>query len=278
MKEITLKVSDRCDILKYILENTDYKKNKVKSLFKYKQVYLNGNLVKKLPIIVNKNDIISIKLEKNITPSFNIIYEDDEILVVDKKSGLLTIGTSNHDSDTLYRRVREYAKKCNFQVFIVNRLDKETSGIVMFAKSERVKMNYQNNWNELVTKRSYIALVEGKIKKDGRIENYLFEENNTFVHSSTIGKKAITNYHVLKFNNTYTLLDVNIETGRKNQIRVHLSELGYPVVGDKKYGSKLNPINRMCLHSYELDIKNPITGKIYKFKSSCPKEIYELIN
>lgn len=277
MKKIILNVNSDSDILEYIINNTDYKKNKVKSFFKYKEVLVNNKVVNKLPLLVHKGDIISIELNKKIDTIFNIIYEDNEILVVEKEAGLLTIGTSNKEVNTLYRQVREYGKKCNFQVFIVNRLDKETSGIVMFAKSERIKMNYQNNWNELVTKRNYIAVVEGKILKDGRIDNLLFEEANTFVHSSKIGKRAITNYHVIKSNNKYTLLDISIETGRKNQIRVHMQELGHPIVGDKKYGSKINSKNRMYLHCYELEIKNPLSNKIYNFKCECPKSIYELV-
>ena len=271
MKNIKLIVKNNSDIIDYIVNNSDYSKSKIKSFFKYKKVSVNNKVIDKLPYKVNTNDTIEISLEKEVKTPFRIIYEDNEILVVDKKAGLLTIGSSASDTDTLYRMVRKYATENKFQVFIVNRLDKETSGIVMFAKSERFKMLYQDNWNELVTKRGYIAIVEGTIKKDGRIENLLYEEKNTFVHSSKIGKKAITNYKVLKYNDKYTLLDINIETGRKNQIRVHMSEMGNPVVGDKKYGSHIDPIKRMCLHSYELVLRHPISGERLVFESEIPK-------
>ena len=276
MKNIRINVKSNDDIINYLINNTDYSKNKIKSFIKYKKICVNNKIVSRLPYKVNTGDIIVINLEKEVETPFRIIYEDDEIIVINKKAGLLTIGSNSSDPNTLYRQVREYANKNNFYVFIVNRLDKETSGIVMFAKSERIKMMYQNNWNELVTKRSYLALVEGKLTKGGRIENLLFEEANTFVHSSKIGKKAITNYEVIKYNDKYTLLDINIETGRKNQIRVHMSELGYPIVGDKKYGSHVDPIKRMCLHAYMLQLKHPITGDIMTFNCDTPS-IFEKI-
>lgn len=271
MKNIRLEVKSNDDIINYLVNNTDYSKSKIKSLLKYKQVLVNDRKVNKLPFNVKRDDIIEINLFKKLDLPFEIIYEDNDIIVVNKKAGILTVSGMSGEINTLYRQVREYLNNKKEQLFIVNRLDKETSGIVMFAKSERIKMMYQNSWNDLVTKRGYTAVVEGKIKENGRIENLLYEENNTFVHSSKIGKKAITNYIVLRSNNKYTLLDIDIETGRKNQIRVHMSELGYPIVGDKKYGSKIDPIKRMCLHSYMLEIINPITRKKMSFSCEIPK-------
>ncbi len=277
MKKITIIVKENDDLVKYLCNNTNYSKNKIKSLLKYKKIYVNKKIVNKLPYNVNIDDLITIDLEIKEEIPFEIIYEDNEILLVKKRAGLLTIGTMGENEKTLYHMVREYANKNKYRLFIINRLDKETSGIVMFAKNERIKMLYQDNWNELVTKRGYIAIVEGNINKDGRIENLLYEEKNTFVHSSKIGKKAITNYKVLKNNDKYTLLDIHIETGRKNQIRVHMSEMGNPIVGDKKYGSKIDPINKMCLHNYELEFKHPITHKIYHFEYDYPSYFDRLI-
>ncbi len=277
MKRITINVKEKDDLINYILNNSDYSKSKIKSLIKYKKITVNNKTIKKLPMIVSENDVIVIDLEKEIDTPFEILYEDKEILVVNKDSGLLTIGTHIDNENTLYKMVRKYATESHFQVFIVNRLDKETSGIVMFAKSERIKLLYQNNWNELVKKRGYIAVVEGVVKESGRIENLLYEEKSTFVHSSSIGKKAITNYSILKSNSKYTMLDINIETGRKNQIRVHMSELGYPVVGDKKYKSASDPIKRMCLHAYELVITHPITKDTLKFYCEYPKIFDKLV-
>ena len=202
--------------------------------------------------------------------------------MVDKDAGLLTISASNinkHNEDTLYRRVRAYLNKKSEYAFIVNRIDKETSGIVMFAKSEKLKDKLQDNWNERVKYRGYVAVVSGRIEKSGRIDNYLYEDRMTFSHSTNHGgKRAITNYKVIRISDKYTMLDVNIETGRKNQIRVHMTEMNHPIVGDKKYYSKDNSLKRLALHHYEIDLIDPITGKLLVFKSEVPSVFYSLFN
>lgn len=276
MKKINLIVKENSDLIEYLVSNTDYSKAKVKSLIKYKKIYINGKNNFKLPITLKTNDKLEIDLEIKEELPFEIVYEDNEIIVVNKEAGLLTIANYNEKELTLYHQVREYANKHNFKLFIVHRLDRETSGLVMFAKSERMKMLFQDNWNELVKTRGYFALIEGKLVKKGRIDNLLYEEKNTFVHSSKLGKRAITNYEPIKYNDEYSLLNVTIETGRKNQIRVHLSELGHPIVGDKKYGSKKNPIKRLGLHAYKLEIMHPITRKYFNFELDMPKEFKKM--
>ncbi len=260
-------VKNDSDLMTYLTENTDYSKKKIKSLIKYKKVKINNKLIKKLPILLKTNDLVTIELDKKEQLPFEIIYEDKKIIVVNKKAGLLTVGTDKEKKLTLVHQLREYGKKHNFKVFVIHRLDKDTSGVVMFAKNEKVKKLYQDNWNDLVIKRGYIALVTGNLTKSGRIDNYLVEQKNTFVKSNHNGKRAITNYKVLKNKNGYTLLDITIETGRKNQIRVHMSELGYPIVGDLKYGGAFSPLKRMALHCHILKIKNPETLKIEVFEA-----------
>lgn len=257
-----------------ILSDYGIGKNKVKSLVRYGNIYVNGIKIMKLPYEVVSGDIINISDEIKIDTNLDIIYEDDNYLIVNKEAGLLTISTSNINKDkeiTLYRKVREYLNSKREYAFIVNRIDKETSGIVVFVKNLKLKEKLQNNWNDIVLKRGYIAVVSGKIINDGRIENYLYEDKNTFVHSSKFGKLAITNYKVLKYNDRYSMLDVNVETGRKNQIRVHFSEMGYPIVGDKKYCCKDNSLRRLCLHAYELQFIDPISKKKLVFKSEVPR-------
>lgn len=271
MKNINLTVQEESDLIEYLIKYTDYNKSKIKSLLKYKKIYINGLNNFKLPIKLKINDNIKIDLTiKEILP-FEIIYEDNDIIVVNKNAGLLTIATKDEREITLYHQVREYAHKNKFKIFIVHRLDRDTSGLVLFSKNEYLKNLLQDNWNNLVKNRRYYALVHGKIKEDGKIDNFLYEEKNTFVHSSKLGKRAITSYKPIRYNEKYTLLDVNITTGRKNQIRVHLSELGFPIVGDKKYGLKYNPINRLGLHAYKLTIVHPITKKILDFELKIPE-------
>lgn len=248
-------------------------KNKIKTLIKLGTISVNNKVINKLPYTVYPNDIIVIGNKIN-DYHINIVYEDKNYLVVDKKEGLLTISTSNENKkneDTLYKIVRKYLNDKKEYAFIVNRIDKETSGLVIFAKNEKLKNDLQEDWNNIVKSRKYIAIVSGYIAKDGKIDNYLYEDKLTFVHSTKKGgKRAITNYHVIKTNKKYTMLDINIETGRKNQIRVHMSEMNHPIVGDKKYYSKDNNLKRLCLHHYEISLIDPITNKLLTFKSNIP--------
>ena len=255
-------------------------KNKVKTYVKLGYISVNGVKVQKLPFEVNAQDCVRVKENKEEDCSFDIIYEDDSYLVVDKEAGLLTISTSNFNKDyedTLYKRVRNYLNNKGEKVFIVNRIDKETSGLVIFVKSEKLKEDLQKHWNQIVQKRGYVAIVGGKITKKGRIDNYLYEDKRTFSHSTKVGgKRAITNYRPIQWNDKYTMLDVWIETGRKNQIRVHMTEMNHPIVGDKKYYSKDNCLKRLALHHYEIQFIDPITKKILSFHSKVPKEFYGL--
>ena len=205
----------------------------------------------------------------------DIIYEDKEILVINKPAGLLTISTEKEKYKTLYHQAREYVKKQNpkNKIFIVHRLDKDTSGVVLFAKNEKLKKKLQNRWNEVAFQREYIAIVEGNVnEKKATLKSYLLEDKNHYVYSinSKQGSLAITHYEVLKNSKAYSLLRIKIDTGRKNQIRVQLSNTGHPIIGDKKYGSKKNPIGRMGLHASILGLK--IDKKEYKWLAKIPKE------
>ncbi len=206
----------------------------------------------------------------------DILFEDKELLVINKPAGLLTIATEKEKLHTLYHQAREYVKKQNpkNKVFIVHRLDKDTSGIVVFAKNEKLKKELQDSWNQIVFLREYIAIVEGKvIKKQDTIKSYLIEDKNFKVYSTSSqqGTLAITTYETLASTKAYSLLRITIATGRKNQIRVQLSEIGHPIVGDKKYGSKKNPMGRMGLHASKLGVRvNP--KKEFFFQARVPRE------
>ena len=207
-----------------------------------------------------------------------ILYEDKSIIVVSKPSNLLTISTTNEKDRTMFHKVLEYERKKNKnnKVFIVHRLDKDTSGILVFAKNEKVKKILQNNWNDV--KRYYIAIVEGvPSKKQDTIKSYLKETKTLMTYSNNKdGKLAITKYNVLKSNKKYSLLDIEILTGRKNQIRVHMQDIGHPIIGDKKYSAATNPINRLGLHAYKITLKHPITSEEMTFEDKIPKEFIDL--
>ena len=197
----------------------------------------------------------------------NIIYEDKYLIVVYKPKGMLTIRGNNHNDNNLYDEVKTYLKRKNpkNKVFIVHRLDKDTSGLIVFSKSEKVKYELQNNWHDVI--RRYYAVVCGKFIENTTLKDYLYESKSLDVFitkDKEKGKLAITNVEVLAYNNKYSILDINILTGRKNQIRVQLASRGYPILGDKKYGIKKYP--RMMLDAYYLKFKHPVLNTICEFK------------
>ena len=280
MKNIKLTSDKDIDLVKYLSDN-NIAKNKTKTYVKLGLIYINDKRIKKLPYLIHKNDKIEIKKE-NVTFNLEILYEDINYLIVNKEAGLLTISTDKKDSkyeDTLYRRVREYLNSKKEMCFIVNRIDKETSGIVIFVKNDKLKEQLQSNWNNIVKDRGYIAIVEGIITKSGRVDNYLYEDKMTFSHSTKVGgKRAITNYQPIKRNDKYTMLDIHIETGRKNQIRVHMMEMNHPILGDKKYKCKSNPLKRLALHHYKISFVDPLSNNILTIEKKVPKEFYDLFS
>ena len=191
----------------------------------------------------------------------------------------LFLYTNNETKDIIDRSQSYLKKTSNKYIFVVHRLDQDTSGVLIFSKDKNIRDRMQDNWNTIVKKRGYQAIVDGKLKGNGTIKSFLTEDRNQFVHStkSNNGKEAITHYSTIKTNNNYTLLQVFIDTGRRNQIRVHLSEKGYPIAGDKKYKCKTNPIKRLCLHANILEFIHPVTKKLIHIESNIPKEMEKLL-
>jgi 23S rRNA pseudouridine1911/1915/1917 synthase len=264
------------EFLKKMFSNLS--KNSVKSLLHNEKVFVNGNMTTKYNYELNIGDVVEIR--EKVAKNIDIIYEDKDIIVINKPSGLLTVATEKEKNKTAYHLVMEYLKKKNKnnRIFIIHRLDKDTSGIIMFAKNERAKHLYQDNWNDIVKKRCYYAVIDGKMEnKEGTIKSYL-KENGNMVYSvkDRSGKLAITEYKVLKERKNISLLDINLKTGRKNQIRVHMKENKTPILGDLKYGEKSKLINRLALHAYKLELINPVTKKLLIFEASMPNEIKTL--
>lgn len=209
----------------------------------------------------------------------NIIYEDKDIIVINKPTHLLTISTENEKERTLFHKVYLYLKKKNKnnKVFVVHRLDKDTSGLIVFAKSEIVKKKLQNNWDKSI--RNYVAVVNGNVLKEkDTLRSYLKETKTLLVYSTNdkSGDLAITSYQKIMFNKEYSLLSINIKTGRKNQIRVQLNDIGHSIVGDKKYGIKKDPLRRLCLHANYLEFNHPITDKKMSFDIDIPNSFISL--
>ena len=205
-----------------------------------------------------------------------IVYEDPAVIVIDKPEGLLTMATATERSKTAYALLRQClnSKRPPEHLFIVHRLDREASGLLVFAKSVEAKEYLQDQFKAHTAGRRYVAVVEGSIKEnDFTIRTYLTENAAYRVYSTKnikVGKLAVTHVHVVKRTAKHTLVEVKLETGRKHQIRVHLAERGHPIVGDKNYGSRTNPIRRLALHGAHLDFRHPITGKLMHFDSPPP--------
>ncbi len=212
-----------------------------------------------------------------VKDKLDIIYEDKELIVVNKPAHMLTIATEDEKVNTLYHKVYEYLKRKNKsnKVFIVHRLDRDTSGIVLFAKNQKLKEFLQNDWNNCAITREYMAVVEGYVDPVKQtIKEYLKETKTllTYATDDTSGKEAITEYEVIKRSKAFSTLKINIKTGRKNQIRVAMQNINHPIIGDKKYGSTKNPLRRICLHAQKLEIIHPISKKVYTFETRHPRE------
>lgn len=271
-------IKEDIELMGFLLNH--YNKKSVKNLLKYKQVKVNGKNVSQFNYQLKLGDIVSVDKNNKDKLSFEILYEDDELVVINKPAGLLSISGGHEKEKTAYHLVGEYlrTKDKRAKVFVVHRLDKDTSGVLMFAKNEKIKNLLQKNWNQIVYKRGYLAIVEGKLKKKtGIIKNYLDESKTQMVYiTNKGGKLAITNYQVLKESKFYSLVEVFLDTGRKNQIRVHMQSLGHSIIGDKKYGASTNPIKRMGLHSHLFGFVHPITKKKMEFEAKEPQEFKKI--
>lgn len=268
------------DIELMVFLSNHYNKKSVKNLLKYKMVKVNGKIISQFNYQLKLGDIVSVNKNNKDKLCFEILYEDGELIVINKPSGLLSISGGHEKKKTAYHLVGEYLRTKNkkAKVFVVHRLDKDTSGVLMFAKNEKIKKLLQENWNQIVYKRGYLAIVEGKLKKKtGVIRNYLDESKTQMVYiTNKGGKLAITNYRVLKESKHYSLVELFLDTGRKNQIRVHMQSLGHSIIGDKKYGASTNPIKRMGLHSHLFAFVHPITKKKLEFEAAEPQEFKKI--
>jgi len=263
-------------------------RNNVKSLLTYKQVLVDGVVVTRYDHALQAGQTIRIsrsvsRVQKQAN-GLDIIYEDSDLIVINKPDGLLSIATDLEKEITAYHLLTEYVRMNNpkNRVFAVHRLDRDTSGVLIVAKNEKIKLALQDNWSDLVSVRGYMAVVEGRLsEKTGRIQSWLKQTKTMMMYSSDRdgdGLKAITNYQVIKENADFSLLDIQLETGRKNQIRVHMKDIGHNVVGDKKYGAKTNPLRRLGLHAYKLVLKHPFSNEVMSFEAKTPKSFLTLFN
>lgn len=284
-RDYTLRVAQDSYLLEFLLANVKESRNTVKNLLKNGFVAIDGEIETQFDMPLSPGQVVTVS-QKNGARSalpFEVLYEDERIVVINKSAGLLTVANEKEREKTAYRMVSDYVKAGDprAKIFIIHRLDRDTSGVVMFAKDEETKRAYQDKWDELVKKRGYVAVVEGRPDKDeDTLVSYLREtkEHEVYVceEHDRGAKKAVTKYRVLREGSRSSLLEIELETGRKNQIRVQLAEAGHPVCGDKRYGAKQNPHGRLSLHASELIVRSPFDGKIQKFTAPTPAAFRKL--
>lgn len=289
-KYFTIKVTEPMCLMDFLKEKLkNQSTTSIKSLLTHRCIFLNRQTVlTQFNYPLNIGDEILIQSSKSnrydlLHPKLNIVFEDDFIIAVEKKEGLLSVATSHEQELTAYHILDKYLKRKDKKkrIFVVHRLDRETSGIMLFAKCREAQVKLKADWSERVLERTYIAVAEGCFNsQQDTITSYLYADEQTIMHSSPNkedGLLAITHYKVLKSNRKYSMVQLNLETGRTNQIRVHLQSIGHPVVGDEKYGSLENPIGRMCLHAKTICFRHPITHRVLTFTIDEPNVFTRLL-
>ncbi|MBE6335233.1 MAG: RluA family pseudouridine synthase [Lentimicrobiaceae bacterium] len=286
-QEIDFIVREECELMEFLMKAMDgISRTKVKKMLTYDLVNVNDRAVSQHDFLLKPNMRVTIKKssEGNRFKNFwvKIVFEDDHILVIEKKPGILSSSTSPKD-ESVKSILNYYLDKSHqhANAHTVHRLDKFTSGLMIFAKSKKVALEFEEDWKERVYDRRYVALVHGELpKSQGTIASWLKDDSHYVTHSSQEdngGKYAVSHYKKIKSGNGYSLVEMQLETGRKNQIRVHLQDLGCPVVGDSKYGDGSDPIHRLGLHAYKLCFKHPVTGEDMKFETDIPKAFYAAV-
>ena len=282
-KQAPILTVDRADtLLPFLLSHQKGKsRNNIKALLTRGQVLVDGQAVTRHdhPLVPGQTVSLRPRLQGGDLP-FPLLYEDADLLAIDKPAGLLSTANEREQERTAFRAVSDWLRdRGEGRAFLVHRLDRDTSGVLLFAKSEAVQQRFQNEWNTLIRRRGYRAVFEGAPPEPaGTIRTQLRENRIHKVYSvRSGGKTAVTHYQVERLGADYALLAVAIDTGRKNQIRVHFSELGCPVAGDKVYGAATDPLGRLCLHAHELSFAHPVTGAELLLRSETPRGFSRLV-
>lgn len=267
----------------------DASRNKLKSLLFKRVVYVDNVIVTQYNFLLQPGMKVKISKDKGRKEFHNkllkIVYEDPYLIVVEKSEGLLSVNTDRQKERTAYHILTEYVQRSNKRnrIYIVHRLDRDTSGLMMFAKDEKTQHTLRDHWHQIVTDRRYVAVVDGTVEKDQDTLVSWLTDRTLYVSSSPYddgGARSVTHYRTIKRANGYSLLELNLETGRKNQIRVHMQDIGHPIVGDGRYGNEdtPNPIGRLALHAFKLCFYHPITHELMQFETPYPPLFKNLFN
>lgn len=281
LRYTTFRVKEATTLLEFIQKALDgVSHNRAKAILTGGGVRVDHKNTRQFDLTLQSGKLVEISKRKpkgELQSKFvKIVYEDPQIIVIEKAPGILSMASSHHSFcvkqvlDDYFHRTHQ---KCNAHV--VHRLDRDTSGLLVYAKTLEAEQILEHNWRDIVTDRRYLALVSGELpQQQGSVESWLKDNKAYFTYSSPTdngGKYALTHYRVLKSNGRHSLVELKLETGRKNQIRVHMQDLGHPVCGDTKYGNGDDPIGRLALHAFRLNFYHPITGEPLKFETPVPK-------
>ena len=279
-KYTTYRVTEPCELMDFLVKKMGgIRRTRVKALLTNRVVLVDNTIQTLYNYPLQPGMCVQISKEKHKHefrhPMLKILYEDAYIIVVEKKEGLLSVATERQKERTAQHILNEYVKRIHRgnRIYVVHRLDRETSGIMMYAKDEKTQHTLRDNWHDLVRDRRYVAIVAGDMEQDeGTVRSWL-TDRKLYVSSSPVddgGKYSVTHYHTIKRANGFSLLELNLETGRKNQIRVHMQSLGHPVVGDERYGCEVNPLGRLALHAFKLCFYHPVTHEWMEFETPYP--------
>ena len=285
---LTFKVTKDAVLIEFVMEKMyGISRNRAKALITNRVVLVNNAITTHPLTELKAGQVVQIDRSKRKmsfhSNELDIVYEDPYLLIIDKHPGLLSM-SNNSRQQTVQTVLNRYLEKGGGRntSHLVHRLDRDTSGLIVYAKDVQTQQSLINGWQQLVTDRRYIALVEGELENSrGRIQSWLTEDKRFITHSSPVdngGKLAVTHYEVVASSNGYSLVECELETGRKNQIRVHMADLGHPVVGDHKYGSENDPIRRLGLYAYMLCFVHPVTGKHMRFETPVPALFEKCLN
>lgn len=280
-------VTEPDELMAFLMKKMDgVSRTRVKALLSNRVVLVDNVIVTQFNHPLKPGMKVQISREKNKHefrhPMLKIVYEDAYLIVVEKKEGLLSVATDHQKERTAQHILSEYVKRThrNNRVFVVHRLDRETSGLMMYAKDEKTQHTLRDNWHDIVVDRRYVSIVMGDMERDqGQIRTWL-TDRKLYVSSSNYddgGKLSITHYKTIKRANGFSMMELDLETGRKNQIRVHMSELGHPVVGDQRYGCEIDPLGRLALHAFKLCFYHPVTGELMEFETPYPTSFRNLM-
>ena len=256
--------SSLLDLLK--LQFPESSTTTLRSWIEQGRVQVGGKILRRANHSVKKDELITLHKKVQFLPAeMRLLYEDNDLIVIDKPEGLLSVGLDYGAAINAHTLLK---KRAEGRVFPVHRLDRDTSGVMVFAYTEKARNSLKRQFEEHSIEREYLALLEGKLPElKGTWESFLQEDRNYKMHSGAVGKKSVTHFEVIEHRKWHTLVRFRLETGRKNQIRVHAQDAGHPIAGDKKYGAKTNPLKRLCLHAHKLGFIHPKTGKLMRFES-----------